>query len=100
MGFVTRVLAEAVWYFVGLDLGQCLDHSALAVVERADLTLDEIDHVTYERLKPVILTGGEWASQAEGVWCVPKQDLVAGLRVMLEKRELGLPGSWGRRACW
>ena len=132
MGFVTRVLAEAVWYFVGLDLGQSLDHSALAVAERADLTLDEIDHMTYERLKerryrvrflervalgtpypnvvervramvrakplvgqctlvmdatgvgapvvdmlkraqlgcgikPVILTGGEWASQAEGV---------------------------------
>jgi len=95
MGFVTRVLAEAVWYFVGLDLGQSLDHSALAVVERADLTLDEIDHVTYERLKPVILTGGEWASQAEGVWCVPKQDLVAGLRLMLEKRELGLPAKLG-----
>jgi len=160
MGFVTRILAEAVWYFVGLDLGQSLDHSALAGVERADLTLDEIDHMTYERLKerryrvrflervalgtpypnvvervravvrakplvgqctlvmdatgvgapvvdmlrvaqlgcriePVILTGGEWASQAEGVWCVPKQDLVAGLRVMLEKRELGLPAKLG-----
>jgi hypothetical protein len=160
MGFVTRVLAEAVWHFVGLDLGQSLDHSALAVVERADLTLDEIDHMTYERLterryrirflervalgtpypnvvervrakvrakplvgectlvmdatgvgapvvdmlkraqlgckiEPVILTGGEWASQAEGVWCVPKQDLVAGLRVMLEKRELGLPAKFG-----
>jgi len=50
MGFVTRVLAQAVSYFVGLDLGQSQDHSALAVVERADLTLDEIDHVTYERL--------------------------------------------------
>jgi len=50
MGYVKRVLAEAVWYFVGLDLGQSLDHSALAVVERADLTLDEIDHATYERL--------------------------------------------------
>ena len=160
MGFVTRVLAEAVWYFVGLDLGQSLDHSALAVVERADLILDEIDHVTYARMnerqyrvrflervalgtpypnvvervrakvrakplvgectlvmdatgvgapvvdmlrvaqlgcriEPVILTGGEWSSQAEGVWCVPKQDLVAGLRVMLEKRELGLPAKLG-----
>src|ERR1700726_1418229 len=45
------VLAEAVRYFVGLDLGQSQDHSALAVVERADLILDEIDHVTYDRLK-------------------------------------------------
>ena len=39
MGFVTRILAEVVWYFVGLDLGQSQDHSALAVVERADLIL-------------------------------------------------------------
>jgi hypothetical protein len=46
-----KVLAELVWYFVGLDLGQSRDHSALAVVERADLILDEIDHVTYARLK-------------------------------------------------
>src|SRR5438045_2872686 len=45
-----RVLAEIVSYFVGLDLGQSCDHSALAVVERADLTLNEIDHMTYERL--------------------------------------------------
>ena len=50
MGFLRHVLAEAVWYFVGLDLGQSRDHSALAVVERADLVLDEIDHVTYARL--------------------------------------------------
>jgi hypothetical protein len=33
-GFVTRVLAETVSYFVGLDLGQRRDHSALAA-ERA-----------------------------------------------------------------
>ncbi len=149
-------MAEAVWYFVGLDLGQSQDHSALAVVERADLVLDEFDHATYARLmqrryrvrflervalgtpypnvvervrevvrakplvgrctlmvdatgvgapvvdllqraqlgcgiEPVILTGGERESHAEGVWCVPKQDLVAGLRLMLENRELGLP---------
>jgi hypothetical protein len=160
MGYVKQVLAEAVWYFVGLDLGQSRDHSALAVVERADLVLDEIDHVTYARLmerryrvrflervalgtpypnvvervrevvraKPlvgrctlvvdatgvgapvvdllqraqlgcgieaVILTGGERESSAEGVRCVPKQDLLGGLRVMLEKRELGLPVKYG-----
>jgi hypothetical protein len=146
--------------FCGLDLGQSRDHSALVVVERADLILDEIDHVTYERLRerqyrvrflervalgtpypnvvervravvrakplvgrctlvmdatgvgapvldllrgaqlgcgidPVILTGGERESHADGVWCVPKQNLVVGLRVMLEKRELGLPAKSG-----
>jgi len=46
-------------------------------------------------IEPVILTGGERASRADGVWCVPKQDLVVGLRVMLEKRELGLPAKFG-----
>jgi hypothetical protein len=155
-----QVLAEAPWYFVGLDLGQSWDHSALAVVERTDILLDEIDHTTYERLRerryrvrflervalgtpypevvervravvrakplvgrctlvmdatgvgapvldllrraqlgcgiePVILTGGERESHGDGVWCVPKQDLVTGLRVMLEKRELGLPAKFG-----
>jgi hypothetical protein len=160
MGFVKQVLAEMLWYFVGLDLGQSRDHSALAVVERADLILDEIDHVTYARLnerqyrvrflervalgtpypnvvervrevvrakplvgrctlvmdatgvgapvvdmlaaaqlgcviEPVILTGGERESSAQGVRCVPKQGLVAGLRVMLENRELGLPLKYG-----
>jgi len=160
MGFLKQVLAEATWYFVGLDLGQSRDHSALAVVERADLALDEIDHVTYARLmerryrirflervalgtpypnvvervrevvraKPlaarctlvvdatgvgapvvdllqraqlgcgieaVILTGGERESSVEGVRCVPKQDLLGGLRVMLEKRELGIPLKYG-----
>jgi hypothetical protein len=44
------VTREQVWYFVGLDLGQSHDYSALAVVERTLLILDEIDHVTYERL--------------------------------------------------
>jgi len=34
------------WYFVGLDLGQSRNYSALAVVERAEIFLDEIDRVT------------------------------------------------------
>src|SRR6266568_1728715 len=43
------IASEAVSYFVGLDLGQRRDPSALAVVERAEVFLNEIDHVTYER---------------------------------------------------
>src|SRR5882672_6014040 len=39
----------AACYFVGLDLGQSRDDSALAVVERAEIVLDEMDRVTYER---------------------------------------------------
>jgi hypothetical protein len=46
-------------------------------------------------IEAVILTGGERESRAEGVRCVPKQDLLGGLRVMLEKRELGLPVKYG-----
>ena len=41
--------AEIVRIFAGLDLGQSRDPSALSVLERADLVLDEIDYVTYER---------------------------------------------------
>ena len=151
-----RIVEELPWYFVGLDLGQTRDHSALAVVERAELFLDEMDWVTYERkrklryrvrylervrlgtpypdvvgrvrevlrrpalagrctlvmdatgvgapvldllrranlgcrIAPVILTGGERESHAGGLWHVPKRDLITGLQLMLEKRELGLP---------
>jgi hypothetical protein len=145
-------------------LGQSQDHSALAVVERADLILDEIDHATYERLKerryrvrflervalgtyPNVVErvravvrakaaggpvhpgdGRDWSWGAgdghaaagtigladrapdsdgrrvgvprRGRLVGTKQDLVAGLRVMLEKRELGLPAKLGGRACW
>jgi hypothetical protein len=38
----------------------------------------------------VILTGGERESYAGGVWRLPKWDLITGMRVMLENRELGL----------
>jgi hypothetical protein len=40
---------------------------------------------------PVILTGGEKQQHGDGVWRVPKQHLITGLQVMLEKRELGAP---------
>ena len=42
------VTSEISSYFVGLDLGQRRDYSALAVVERTELILD-LDYVTYER---------------------------------------------------
>src|SRR5882762_8049996 len=149
------IASEAVTYFVGLDLGQSRDPSALAVVERVEILLD-MDYVAYERrramryrvrflervrlgtpypdvvgrvrellrrpalagrctlvmdatgvgapvldmlrkanlgcwIAPVILTGGERESHSGGLWHVPKRDLITGLQVMLEKRELGLP---------
>jgi hypothetical protein len=34
---------------VELDLGQMQDHSALAVVERDEIFVGEMDHATYER---------------------------------------------------
>ena len=42
-------------------------------------------------IAPVIITGGERESHSGGLWYVPKRDLITGLQVMLEKRELGLP---------
>ena len=46
-------------------------------------------------IAPVIITGGERESHAGGLWHVPKRDLITGLQVMLEKRELGLPANLG-----
>ena len=46
-------------------------------------------------IAPVIITGGERESHAGGLWHVPKRDLITGLRVILEKRELGLPANLG-----
>jgi hypothetical protein len=142
-------------YFVGLDLGQTRDPSAVAVVERADVYVNGMDYASYERLRgqrfrvvflervrlgtpypdvvervralarkpaltgrctlavdatgvgapvvdmlrraslgcelvPVTITGGDRASQAGGVWHVPKRDLVTGLLVSLESGELRL----------
>src|ERR1043166_5049505 len=153
MSIGLRIISEILSYFVGLDLGQSRNHSALAVVERAELLLDEMDRVTYERrtelryrmrflervplgtpypdvvarvrevvrnaalagrctlvidatgvgapvldllrraelgcgIEGVILTGGERESHAGGVRHVPKRDLITGLRVMLDNREL------------
>src|SRR5712691_4647559 len=42
------ITSEMATYFVGLDLGQRRDHSALAVVERAEV-FGDLDYVTYER---------------------------------------------------
>jgi hypothetical protein len=41
-------------------------------------------------IEPVILTAGERERYQAGTWRVPKRDLITGLRVMLEKRELAL----------
>ena len=49
MGFGLRVISELLWYFVGLDLGQSRNYSALSGVERAEVFPDEMDWVTYER---------------------------------------------------
>ena len=42
---------------------------------------------------PVVITGGERALQSEGTWRVPKRDLVMGLQVMFEARELEISES-------
>src|SRR2546428_8969474 len=49
MSFGLRIVTELPRYFVGLDLGQSRNYSALAVVERAEIFLDEMDWMTYER---------------------------------------------------
>src|ERR1700734_707888 len=49
MGLGTAAVLGSTPYFVGLDLGQRQDHSALAVVERDEVVLDEMDFARYEQ---------------------------------------------------
>src|SRR5260370_23048349 len=49
MGFVIPDVSESSRFFVGFDLGQSRDHSALAVVERDEISVGEMDYATYER---------------------------------------------------
>ena len=48
MDFGLKIINEMPVYFIGVDLGQAQDHSALAVVERSDVLLG-MNYVTYER---------------------------------------------------
>jgi hypothetical protein len=143
-------------YFVGLDLGQSQDHTALAVVERTEragawdaavhawrkesalrlryverlplgtpypdvvsranevmsspklagrgrLAVDAtgvgrpvVDLLRSARmgctLYPVLITGGEMETHSEGVYRVPKRDLIVGLQVLLQTEELKIAG--------
>src|ERR1700674_1962632 len=155
MGFGIHGVSESGRFFVGLDLGQSQDHSALAGVERDEISVGEMDYATYERprvrryrmqyverlalgtpyqtvvervrqvvrqrplmgqctlvmdatgvgapvvdllrvanlgcgIVPVNLTGEVLESKSGSVWNVPKQVLISGLLVMLEKKELAL----------
>jgi hypothetical protein len=135
-------------FYLGIDIGKSQDHTAIAIVERADAHLvwlnPEFDHltlryaervplgthypqvvenvrhiVTHEQLRgqcaitvnatgvgaPVVdmlraaglacdiaavtITGGERTASSSGnIWSVPKMDLLAGVQVLLQKREL------------
>ena len=140
-------------FFVGLDLGQSRDFTAIAVLERAELTgewdavafgrkkttalrlrylervslgtpypevVERVKQVTRSadlagrcqliadatgvgrpvmdmlrraelgsrRLWPVLITGGDTEKMADGYYRVPKRDLVVGLQVLLQRREL------------
>ena len=49
MGVGAGVLSERARIFVGLDLGQSQDPTALSIVERAEVFPGEMDWVSYER---------------------------------------------------
>jgi hypothetical protein len=134
-------------FYVGLDLGQRRDHSAIAVIERVErrqpcgpsvfhrllvrhlervplgtpytavvsrtreivhdaqlrgqcvLVVDEtgvgapvVDGLRAARLGcelcAVTITGGDHEHGHDGMWSVPKRDLIAGLQLLLERGEL------------
>jgi hypothetical protein len=141
--------------YIGLDLGQRQDHSAIAVVERNDLyrayeapalhslILRHVERAplgmpypqVVARVKSVVraglaeggctlavdatgvgapvvdmlrggglgceitavsITGGDRARHSRGVWNVPKQDLMGGLQVLLERGELKIARGLGQ----
>jgi len=49
MGVGIGVLSERARIFVGLDLGQSQDPTAVSVVERAEVFPGQMDWVSYER---------------------------------------------------
>src|SRR5258708_25403961 len=53
MGVGAGVLSERARIFVGLDLGQSQDPSALSIVERAEVFPGEMNWVTYEQRRPM-----------------------------------------------
>ena len=88
-------------YFVGLDLGQSRDYSAIAVVERAELFLDEMDWVKFERqraerfrvklLRRVPL-GTPYPDVVERVREVARRHCLAGrCRLVLDATGVGAP---------
>src|SRR5712691_9509853 len=94
---------EVFSYFVGLDLGQIRNHSALAVVERSELLLDEMDWVTYERRR-------EWRYRMRFLERVPLgtpyPDVASRVRAVVRNEAIASrctlvmdARAWGRR-CW
>ena len=99
--------------FLGLDLGQRMDRSAVALVRPTEV-VDGVDWVRFEARRllrlatgvgmpvvemlraadlkaivvPVMITGGATAHWSEGIWFVPRRDLRVNLRGILERKEL------------
>lgn len=44
------------------------------------------------RMFPVMITGGDQTTESGGYWRVPKRELVVGLQVMFEEKQLRIAG--------
>ena len=62
-------------FYVGLDLGQRHDPTAIAVVDMLRAARLGCD------IAAVTITGGERQTQKGSVWSVPKRDLIAGVQL-------------------
>ena len=74
----------------------------VAVVDATGVGAPVVDLLRAARLgcevMPVSITGGERTSRNGAVWNVPKQDLIAGVQVLLEHGELRI--AKGLREAW
>ena len=93
-GFRVTVFDQAIHQQVESDANERLEDNEATI--RRLMNTGSVDPRWVRIRRPVIVTGGERESHGGGVWHVPKQHLITGLRVMLEKRELGYPARLAR----
>lgn len=72
-------------FYVGLDLGQRQDHTALAVLERVEAVYPEVDPVTYARRKDVEYRLRHMERAPLGVGYV---EIMRYVRQLMQEREL------------
>ena len=100
-GVKTSVLRRRPSFYVGVDLGQAQDYTAVAVVERDELVFNERDPVTWSFLEETrfhlrhlerVPLGSSYLNVAEHVWrMVQRAPLAGNVKVVVDATGVGAP---------